>query len=367
MDLLRSATSSLWHTSDFSRALQTICMVSSLFLMGSGVPEVLLPVMKNKAIPAGKTHVPYVAMLVDTVIGILFTWTIQDRLGLSLRSFSLVLTMAYVGAFWGFNSHEGKKKMWGDLTMAVTALTGVLGAIFLYTSGAKTSSHALRGELLGILGTLSAIGFAASPLADIKTVLQKRDASSIPRIMVTVLLVCASSWALYGWIVLKNNWVVLPNTVNAVLAAAQLALSLAYSPTLKAAPLGATIRDVASATDAAVSRIVSEVSGPLRPEPTGTAPSTPATATATDDKTLFAPATAAPATGTTGTMSAPATQASSPLSSPPGSEGRSVSSPSDIEPHSHEKHHEKHHYRHGYRERSRSRSKGVRERRKSAQ
>jgi uncharacterized protein with PQ loop repeat len=81
-------------------------------------------------------------------------------------------------------------------------------------------------DVLGLTGTLTAVAFAASPLADVARMLRVRDASSIPLPMVSMLALCATSWAVYGAL-LANVWMVVPNVLNAAIAGAQTALALA--------------------------------------------------------------------------------------------------------------------------------------------
>jgi Sugar efflux transporter for intercellular exchange len=393
---------------DAAKVLQAVCMCSSLFLMGSGIPEVLLPSIKSRSIPHGKSVLPYVAMLVDTVTGMFFTKAIGDGLGFSLRSLSLVLTVAYLAAFGLFASGEVRQKMVGQLVMAGTGLTAAMTSLYLFTSSAKLAwlpggTHhgaAMRAEILGLMGTITAIGFAASPLADIKKVLKNKvrsvgtnwpcslplaqlrcsvgvapssillqDASSIPRIMMTVLLICATSWALYGALYLKNMWVVVPNVINAILAFVQLALAAVFpspqsgrspasrAPTTMHPPVASvsglreTISDVATAADEAVQRILKET-GPPSAIPFSAAIASSSGSVTDGADTMASPTMQHPQVGALPAAS------SAPVGQVPLQEMATR----------HEKErHGQHHHHHGHRDRSRSRSKGVRERRKSTQ
>ena len=54
-----------------------------------------------------------------------------------------------------------------------------------------------------------------------------------------MLTLCAGSWATYG-VLLRNVWMILPNVVNALLGAAQVALSVTLPGTTPAGDAGRT-------------------------------------------------------------------------------------------------------------------------------
>jgi len=199
-------------------ALKVVCAVSSLLLMFSGAFD-LLPVVRNKS-AGSKSHMPFMAMLLDTFVGLWFSRLINDNIGSALRAVGLFLVLVYIAIMYLYSDNPQRVVRH---SLAVIATFGAIAAGLILLVPTREA----RSNILGMINTATAIGFAASPLTEIGTVLRTRSAASIPQAMVTLLTICASSWAVYG-LVLSNVWMVLPNAVNAVLGALQVALTLLY-------------------------------------------------------------------------------------------------------------------------------------------
>lgn len=195
-------------------ALKGVCVATSLALMLSGLADVI-PMWKTKRVGA-KSSTPYVVSLVDSAIGLWFSKSIGDDIGMTLRGLNLVLLAVYIGTFLRF----------GDTVGVGRASVSALGAIAAVVAGllAGVKSETIRTDILGLMCTATAIAFAAAPLWD---VFRTRNTAAISRPLASALLVCACAWAVYGAVGTCSIWMVIPNVVNAVLAATQLGLSFA--------------------------------------------------------------------------------------------------------------------------------------------
>lgn len=195
-------------------ALKGICVASSLALMLSGLADII-PMWTTKRVGA-KRATPYVVSLVDTAIGLWFSSMIGDDIGKALRGLNLVLLAFYIGTFLRFGNTVGVGR----------ATVSAMGAIAAVVAGllAGVKSEAIRTDILGLMCTATAIAFAAAPLYD---VFRTRNAAMISRPLAGALLVCACAWATYGAVGTRSIWMVIPNAVNAILAATQLGLSIA--------------------------------------------------------------------------------------------------------------------------------------------
>jgi solute carrier family 50 protein (sugar transporter) len=168
----------------------------------------------------GRSIVQYCAMLIDNLVGIWFSTVIGDTMGLKLRYMGTVLNLFYLYVMLKLSRKRSK-----DLQLL--GLTVGAFAVYAATLVFAVPQSAWR-DILGATGMLASIAFAASPLAEVKTVLKTGDASSIPFNTVAVLAVCAVSWATYGTL-LKNIWMIIPNAVNAALATFQVILCLVFT------------------------------------------------------------------------------------------------------------------------------------------
>lgn len=246
-------------------AVQTVCVLSSLGMMLSGLPDAWArwQAQRAEAAAAGGRHVrihapasqlrdnePRVsftvlcAMLLDNLIGLRFAYLLREPLSLYLRSLGLLLNLLYVAAALPAPPPRAAtavvsevaaghlEALWQNAVsrerLLQVALTGGAAAAVFATLhlALPKASHT---DALGLLSALTAVLFAASPLANMRGILQRKDAGGISVVMSTALLVCASSWATYGML-LRNVWLTLPNMFNAGLALLQLSLVRMYPP-----------------------------------------------------------------------------------------------------------------------------------------
>ncbi|RYG51915.1 hypothetical protein EON67_02390 [archaeon] len=189
----------------------------------------IMPVVRARS--AGtKPILPYCAMLLDNVVGYVFSTHIHDTMSVTLRSISIALAVVYIGIMIMLAPTADARR-----SAVATAVTALLLAISIPVSVYRLLTDAdAQQSALGAVNTLTAIMFAAAPLASIRTVLATRDASSLPFTTISMLTVCAASWAVYG-VILRNVWIVAPNVMNAILAGVQLALCLLFPGPKRAA------------------------------------------------------------------------------------------------------------------------------------
>lgn len=182
----------LWTSPATLKALvSAVAMCASIGLMFSGTPQMLDVIRAGNT--GSKTFGPFAAMLLDNAAGLWFSTLIQDVLSFRLRTMGTVLNVCYIGIMIAYSRNKRQD---------MTVLTGVLAAIAAAWVGVNAVAHPKSHvDVLGSINTATAIAFAASPLANIGTVISSKDASSIPFPLCTALAVCASSWAVYGMLI----------------------------------------------------------------------------------------------------------------------------------------------------------------------
>jgi uncharacterized protein with PQ loop repeat len=207
------------HASHFAlAALQLVCVVSSFSMIISGIPD-MLAVLKRRS-TVGVPIIPYAAMLLDNLVGYWFAQLIGDMLGLSLRSIALGVCAFHISVLMLSSNFSLK-------TAAPILGAASIFAVICLAVSTFPKTDAQRSDILGLVNTVTALAFAASPLLGIRNVIAQRDASSIPFATASMLTICACSWAAYG-VCLNNIWMIIPNSINAVLGAAQVALCLVF-------------------------------------------------------------------------------------------------------------------------------------------
>lgn len=188
----------------------------------------MLAVLRRRSV-VGVPIIPYAAMLLDNLVGYWFAQLIGDMLGLSLRSIALGVCAFHISVLMLSSNFSLK-------TAAPILVAGALFAVICLTVTTFPKTDAQRSDILGLVNTVTALAFAASPLLGIRNVIATRDASSIPFATASMLTICACSWAAYG-VCLNNIWMIIPNSINAVLGAAQVALCIAFGKSQSAVPV----------------------------------------------------------------------------------------------------------------------------------
>lgn len=196
--------------------LKVVCVSTSVALMASGIPGAMT--MWRAGDVGAAAVLPLAFMWLDNAVGIWFAALVHDDMGGLLRVAATVLATSYLAVYFAV-SRPDRRAADAPVTLACLATPALLWASF--QGLAMPSARVV--DALGLINTLTAVAFASAPLAGIRTVLAKRDASSIPLAMVATLALCSAAWAAYG-AVLRSGWMIAPNVLNFCLAAVQLAL-----------------------------------------------------------------------------------------------------------------------------------------------
>lgn len=265
-----------------SNILSIAAIVGSLVLMFSGIPEIydlewyyytvhnllcnnlFVPstVLRFLPIPSRKYNVdttgenvrrsvrpqttipnllPFLVMLIDNYIGLIFSYRIHDTLGLRLRLLGTGLNIMYLFTLMyrilllpSTTSTIGRRSTTihnNDTDMDTVKnnpiilfiITHIVAGILLYSVHDKI-------DILGIVNTLTSIGFAISPLTSLPVILRTQNTDALSFSMTVALEFCAVSWMIRG-IQLQQIWMIFPNALNAVIAACQLFLMYRYRRT----------------------------------------------------------------------------------------------------------------------------------------
>ncbi|XP_025828943.1 sugar transporter SWEET1-like [Agrilus planipennis] len=121
-----------------------------------------------------------------------------------------------------FNKYSRCKKqdihqpiMWGTILMTV---------IFAYTFWEEEELIEYR---YGLIVTVLMLGLLGSPLIEVREIVRKKDASSIPLPITFMACIVTSLWLLYGFI-LKNEFMIIQNFIGFFLCLMQLTLYCIY-------------------------------------------------------------------------------------------------------------------------------------------
>merc|ERR1712072_70688 len=82
--------------------------------------------------------------------------------------------------------------------------------------------------VLGIVGAGTAIVLLSSPLVTMKTVIKEKNSESMPFYTSLAMWLNSSSWGIFGWTVINDPFVYIPNILGFTAASIQLALIAKY-------------------------------------------------------------------------------------------------------------------------------------------
>ncbi|GMF34620.1 unnamed protein product [Phytophthora lilii] len=117
-------------------------------------------------------------------------------------------------------------KIW---TRAAFVLAAGTFYLILGSCGATNETHRQVASTFGFIAVTINIALYASPLANMKKVIETKDASSLPITISAVFLGNAALWVIYA-ITVGDMFVMVPNLLGMILCAAQVALYIKYRP-----------------------------------------------------------------------------------------------------------------------------------------
>lgn len=165
------------------------------------------------------SSLPFITLFVNS-----YAWTLYGYFKDDLSIWVPNATGAAVGLISqvAFHTHS-KEKPYSSYVISVALV--VLLTVF-----------ALLGSdsMLGTCGCVLSILVTASPLAVIRTVIREKSTAALPFATSVILFVSSASWMTYGWMVVRDPLIFIPNLLSTVLTVFQLALFVVYGRYSKA-------------------------------------------------------------------------------------------------------------------------------------
>eukprot|EP01060_Flectonema_neradi_P008836 TRINITY_DN1631_c5_g1_i1.p1 TRINITY_DN1631_c5_g1~~TRINITY_DN1631_c5_g1_i1.p1 ORF type:complete len:252 (+),score=24.97 TRINITY_DN1631_c5_g1_i1:45-758(+) len=199
MIMILSPTTTLWH-------------VNSVGSTGN------LPVM------------PYALMMANSFVQSVFGVLLNDTSITVTNTFGLVCAILYCGV-WFRNRDKGSM----PVKSAIISVSVVFIVLFLLLTLPATDAQTV--SLVGIFGASVIVFMFSGPLVTLSHVIRTKDASSITLPYALAGLVCCSLWALYGYLVVQEGAVWIPNALGIIPCLSQLLLLIRY-PSRTASPKG---------------------------------------------------------------------------------------------------------------------------------
>lgn len=168
----------------------------------------------------GISAVPFIG---GTVIGILvlkYAIMLQDKAMFQVNMAAIILNMIYLICYYIYCKYK-----WNDFYKPCLRGVGLIVAVYMYLRWEEPSKLEFR---YGLLVTILMLLLMGSPLIEIKEILRKKDASSIPFPITFMGFFVSILWFIYG-IILFNEFMMVQNFIGTLLCAMQLVLCFKYS------------------------------------------------------------------------------------------------------------------------------------------
>ena len=78
--------------------------------------------------------------------------------------------------------------------------------------------HILLINTLGIEGSMLAIIFTMSPLAELKIIIQTKSTESLSRKLSILSFTNSIAWFIYGYLIINDNYIYIPNFIGSIFA-----------------------------------------------------------------------------------------------------------------------------------------------------
>lgn len=237
--------------------VNVVATVTSVVLYLSPAPEFH---RIHKAQSTGEVAVlPIVVLFVNATM-----WSTYGALSAAyfpvmvVNVFGVLTTIAFTSVFYRWTAERPR------VARVVLAALLFLCLVAIYIILAKTGAvHQSNDDVVNVIGYISVavnIAMYAAPLATMRTVVRTRSVASLPIALSTVSLTNGALWVAYAALA-NDTFVLIPNTIGVVLAAAQVALYLKFRHVV--APAASPVLDTADlklrANSLAVSPLVGSV------------------------------------------------------------------------------------------------------------
>ncbi|XP_063619961.1 sugar transporter SWEET1 [Cydia splendana] len=163
--------------------------------------------------------------LVMGVLNLQYGFILRDDTMIRVNFFGIALSIVYLSIYFCYTKE--KVKAWFELGLWGAFTAGVISYV-------QMADPAVVENHLGTILTAFMFYLIASPLFGLKQIIAKQSTEGLPFPMILSGTVVTFMWLLYG-IILKNNFLVLQNSIALALSSAQLALFVIYPTKPKAA------------------------------------------------------------------------------------------------------------------------------------
>lgn len=159
---------------------------------------------------------PFIAMFFNCTIASIYGILIDDLPLLITNYPCAIISVIYMLMYWKYADAKPRMK---SIVVAFFALAIVVGLGVLAAYIPKTT----REMMFGIIMCCTGIIMYGSPLTKMYDVIRTRSTNGMPFYFSLTDFICTTVWMIYGYMIM-NVFIIIPNTVGAILSLIQLSL-----------------------------------------------------------------------------------------------------------------------------------------------
>ncbi|XP_023029089.1 sugar transporter SWEET1 isoform X2 [Leptinotarsa decemlineata] len=173
----------------------------------------------RKGTTQGTPSTPFIGGLVVGMLMLKHAILLNDPAMLQVNVAAIILNIIYTSFYYVYSSEK-----YQEILKPLAIGVGMVAIFFGYAEIEDPRNLEYR---YGLIVTLLMLLLIASPLLDLKQIIEKKDASSIPFPLTFMGAIVSFLWLLYG-IILMNEFMMIQNAIGFVLCVGQLILIFMY-------------------------------------------------------------------------------------------------------------------------------------------
>ena len=163
--------------------------------------------------------VPYVAMTFNGILWCLYGWLRSDMTLIVANTSAAILGTLYSLTFARYKPKS--MSMLPYMTVVVCLLTAVITIVLM------CDEHSAK-QYIGLLGCTIGVTMFSGPLGAIRSIVRDKSTRSLPFAFTVASFLCCVAWSGYGWLVIDDAYIYVPNLLGLAAATVQLSLFLVY-------------------------------------------------------------------------------------------------------------------------------------------
>ncbi|KAG2393473.1 hypothetical protein C9374_007004 [Naegleria lovaniensis] len=169
--------------------------------------------------PDSLSPFPFLCLCISALLWVTYGIIVEDTVIVITNAFGFCAACYYNWLFYRIT--DRKEEFISKCSIALIIYIVALGFVLFVAPTHKVVSY------LGFIAAVGAVVMFGSPLVNLKQVLEKQNAESIPLLVAIANTSCSFVWMLYGYL-LSNSAILVPNLLGFCLGAVQLSLKYMY-------------------------------------------------------------------------------------------------------------------------------------------